>query len=449
VPEFKSARSPIVISLAFIMLSTKQNKYSLPALLWVISLYFIEGLPFSLVNTVSVALFKTLQISNSQIGLFTSLFYLPWAIKFLWAPFIDYTGKRRQWIVAMQIVLAILTLVLSLCIFLSQSFTVLCILFTLIAFGSATYDVACDGYYLDSLDKAKQSLYIGWRNTAYKMAWLFAAGLLVYIAGQIASSNMNNGLFSSSDNNIGWCVAFSLAALVFISAAIMHNYALPVEANKTQTNEKFLLTFENAFISFFQQRKIGLILLWILLFRAGDAMLLKMAQPFLLDTQAKGGLALSLQVVGIIYGTLGVTCLLIGGIIGGWLVFKYGLKKCLLPVAAFQSLTLLLYWSLAAFKPDLVYVALANAFEQFAYGLATAAYTSYLFTIVKEKFLASHYAIATGFMAIGMILPGAISGYLVDSLGYQQFFLISFFCSIPGILCTLKLPFTHEQYSTS
>lgn len=207
--------------------------------------------------------------------------------------------------------------------------------------------------------------------------------------------------------------------------------------------------FQNAFYSFFKQEHIVLILFWILTFRAGDAMLLKMAQPFLLESKDKGGLALSLQDVGFIYGSLGMICLLLGGLLGGWLVFKYGLKKCLLPAAISQSLTLPLYWLLAISKPDLVYVALANGFEQFVYGLATAAYTNYLFTIAKDKFVASHYAIATGFMAIGMILPGAVSGYLVDSFGYKQFFLISFFASLPGILCTLKLPFNSMTTANS
>jgi MFS transporter, PAT family, beta-lactamase induction signal transducer AmpG len=431
------------------MLNKKTNNRSLPASGWVISLYFIEGLPYSLVNTVSVALFKTLEISNSQIGLFTSLFYLPWAIKFLWAPIIDYFSTRRKWIIVMQGVLAILVSILALCIFSLQPFPVLCFIFALIAFASATYDIACDGYYLDTLNKAEQSLYIGWRNTAYKMAWLFASGFLVYLAGQIAS---NNKFLLMNSNNMGWSIAFAIAALVFALASILHNYALPKDwlksssaqssSSDTQQKKPLIKTFQNAFYSFFQQEHIVLILLWILSFRAGDAMLLKMAQPFLLELKEKGGLGLSLQEVGFIYGSLGMICLLLGGLIGGWLVFRYGLKNCLLPAAILQSLTLPLYWLLAIFKPALFYITLANGFEQFVYGLATAAYTNYLFTIAKDKFVASHYAIATGFMAFGMILPGAISGYLVDLFGYKQFFLFSFLASLPGILCTLKLPFT-------
>ncbi len=423
------------------MSSLKQHNYSSQAKLWVLSLYFIEGLPFSLVNTVSTVLFKTLQISNTEIGFYTSLFYLPWAAKFIWAPVVDYTGQRRGWIITTQIILAIVSLILSLCILFSQSFVLLCALFFLMAFTSATYDVACDGFYLDKLDKAEQSLYIGWRNSAYKLAWLFAAGFLVYAVGEIATNRFASNF---AHNNIAWCFSFAFTAFIFGTAALLHIFILPSEITTNKENNKLLLTFGNAFFSFFQQPKILLILLWILLFRAGDAMLLKMAQPFLLDESVKGGLGLSLQTVGIIYGTLGITCLLLGGISGGWLVFKYGLKKCLLPFALLQSITLLLYWALATFKPELSLVISANAFEQFVYGLATAAYTSYLFTIVKDKFLASHYAIATGFMALGMILPGAVSGWLVDLFGYKLFFLISFAGSIPGIICTFNLPFTEK-----
>ena len=426
------------------MLNKEKTRRAWPIGLWVISLYFIEGLPFSLVNTVSVTFFKTLQVSNSQIGLFTSLFYIPWAIKFLWAPFIDFTSSRRKWLITIQLVLASFALLLSLCALYSKSFILFCLLFALIAFASATYDVACDGYYLDILDKAKQSLYIGWRNTAYKLAWLFAAGFLVFLAGQIASCKIK---FIEPANNIGWCVAFSLTAIVFAAAALLHTYTLPISSNVIPANQnrQLLANFKEAFFSFFQQKKMALVLAWVLLFRAGDALLLKMAQPFLLDKLDKGGLDLSLQTVGLIYGSVGIGFLLLGGLVGGWLVYKFSLKKCLLPTAILQSFTLLLYWLLAIYHPKLDYVVLANAFEQFAYGLATAAYTSYLFTMVKDKYRASHYAIATGFMAIGMIIPGMISGYLVDSIGYQQFFLISYFMSLPGIICTIKLPFTFNQ----
>ncbi len=425
------------------MLRDDKNRYSRLVGLWVFTLYFIEGLPFSLVNTVSVVFFKSLQISNSQIGLFTSLFYIPWAIKFLWAPLIDFTGQRKKWLIVIQVLLAIFSFALSLCTLYSQSFITLSILFVLIAFTSATYDVACDGYYLDCLDKAHQSLYIGWRSTAYKLAWLFAAGFLVYLAGLISTSHAQ---YTMPNNNIGWSAAFCVVAIVFALAAFLHNYILPIPTEKISSPESNILlnSFKEAFSSFFQQNKMGIILAWILLFRAGDALVLKMAQPFLLDKTDKGGLDLSLQTVGFIYGSVGIGFLLLGGIIGGWLVYKWGLKKCLLPTALLQTVTLLLYWLLAIYRPTLAFVAVANAFEQFAYGLATAAYTSYLFTLVKDKYKASHYAIATGFMAIGMIIPGAISGYLVDSIGYQQFFLISFFASMPGIICTLKLPFIHD-----
>ena len=430
------------IAILNIMLNKSKTDNILPVGIWVISLYFIEGLPYALVNNVSVALFKTLQISNSKIGLCTSLFYIPWAIKFLWAPLVDSLGTKHQWISIMQSCLAFFVFILAISIFFSCQFSVLCLLFTLLAFISATYDIACDAYYLDTLNKADQSIYIGWRNTAYKIAWLFASGFLVYLAGKISS------------NNLGWFITFSISAIIFAIASLFHTYKLPryslkpsiqlssQESSQTHNTQPLIKTFINAFYSFFQQKKIAIILLWILLFRAGDAMLLKMAQPFLLDGKEKGGLALSLSDVGFIYGSLGMICLLLGGLLGGWLVFKYGLRKCLLPAALLQSLTLPLYWFLAIVKPNLTYIAMVNGFEQFVYGLATAAYTNFLFTLTREKFVASHYAIATGFMAIGMILPGTISGYLVDAFGYKQFFLFSFLASLPGIICTLRLPFS-------
>ncbi len=434
----------------------QEKPKQLSATVWVGSLYFIEGLPYTLVNSVSVALFKTMSVSNSQIGLFTSLLYLPWTIKFLWAPIVNCTGKLRTWVITLQIILASLALALSLGVLVAPSFNVLWLIFAMIAVASATYDIACDGYYLEILNKKVQALYVGWRNTAYKLAWLFGSGTLLYIAGQVAAQNpelnsirfiIGHTVHTCSSINIGWCTAFLLAASIFLALGIFHYGQLPDSSTKIKSlqDQQLATTYKEAFTSFFKQSKIGLIILWVLIFRVGDAMLLKMAQPFFLDIKEKGGLGLTLPEVGLVYGTIGMICLLLGGLVGSWLVFKFGLKKCLLPTAVLQSLTLLLYWLLAIFKPGLANVALANAFEQFAYGLATTAYTSYLFTIVKEQFLTSHYAIATGLMAIGIMLPGAASGYLVDWLGYQKFFLISFFCSLPGILCTSKLPFARES----
>ena len=418
--------------------------------LWVGSLYFIEGLPYTLVNIVSVDTFKTMQISNSHIGLFTSLLYLPWMFKFIWAPIVNFFGKLRSWIIILQVILSALTFALSFVYLERPSFLLLCLVFALIALASATYDIACDGYYLATLAKDKQALYVGWRNTAYKMAWIFGSGIMVYIAGKVSSHNYLAKILPAIFANVpsldaGWFAAFFIAGVILLLAAVFHFFQLPDSADNIMQADsvpiRLLPSFKSAFSTFFQQPKIILILAWILTFRTGDAMLLKMAQPFLLDSKANGGIGLSLTDVGLVYGSIGMIFLLIGGIAGSWLVFKYGLKKCLMPAALIQSLTLLLYWLLAIYKPGLIGVALANAFEQFIYGVASTAYISYLFTIVKDKFLTSHYAIATGFMAVGIMLPGAASGYLADGFGYQQFFLISFFCSLPGIFLTSKLPF--------
>lgn len=456
----------------------RQKVNQLPPGFWVGSLYFIEGLPYTLVNSVSVAVFKTMQVTNSQIGLYTSLLYIPWIVKFIWAPVVNFLGRLRSWILAVQIILSALAFTLSLMFLFAPSFLVLIAIFALMALASATYDIACDGYYLTALSKEQQALYVGWRNAAYKMAWIFGSGALVYLAGQIVGNNtlinMLGKFFHNLPNiNIGWFAAFFLTGVVFLLAFIFHLFQLPessvrlnqnlnepakisvphtitsqdsssaesITEDNSEKDKGLSSAFADAFTSFFQQDKIALILVWILIFRAGDALLLKMAQPFFLDSRMKGGLGLSLSEVGFVYGSVGLLCLLAGGIVGSWLVFKYGLRKCLMPTALLQSVTLLLYWLLAIYQPALASIALSNAFEQFAYGLATTAYTCYLFTIVKKQFLTSHYAIATGFMAIGIMLPGAVSGYLVDCFGYKQFFLISFFCSLPGILCTTRLPF--------
>jgi MFS transporter, PAT family, beta-lactamase induction signal transducer AmpG len=203
--------------------------------------------------------------------------------------------------------------------------------------------------------------------------------------------------------------------------------------------------FAKVFRSFLDQPRIGVIITYILIFRLGDALLLKMAQPFLLDPVNKGGLAITTADVGVIYGTVGILTFLAGGLIGGWLVSKYGLKRCLLPTAIIQNGAILLYWILAILRPATTVVAFANALEQFAYGFGTAAYTVFLLRVVKEEYKAAHYAMASAIMALGLLIPGMVSGKLEDMLGYREFFLVSFFCSIPGMFCIPFLPFNQTE----
>jgi PAT family beta-lactamase induction signal transducer AmpG len=269
------------------------------------------------------------------------------------------------------------------------------IVFALIAFVSATQDIAIDGFYLDVLTENQQAFYVGIRNTAYRGAWLFGSGAMVSLAGYYAE------LAKTSQNAVaeGWALAFGICALAFVIATAWHlvflpklqQYAHPVlDRSDHKSPDVRLKRFVDAFISFADQPRFAVIVLYILTFRMGDSFLLKMAQPFLLDPMDKGGLGISTAQVGLIYGTVGISALLIGGIVGGMLVAKYGLKRCLMPAAIFQNSAILLYWALAIFKPGLMYVGVVNALEQFAYGLGFTTYTVFLLSVVKSEYRAAH-----------------------------------------------------------
>lgn len=421
----------------------------------------------------SVIFYKNLGCANSFIGWSTSMLALPWTLKFLWSPLVDIYGTKKRWLVVAQMVLAGVVLLLGCSCFLPEPIYTTLVIFLLVAVASATHDIAIDGYYMDVLDKKQQAYYVGVRNAAYKVAWLLGSGFLVYLAGHIAET-------TALGVKGGWFVSFFVCSLLLAICALFHMKVLPEpvkdveqsEANQVRTDNRShrigLRQFGSIFLNFLDQPKIVAVVAYILIFRLGDALMLKMAQPFLLDDVSKGGLALKVSEVGIIYGTVGTIFLLAGGIYGGWLVGKFGLKRCLMPTALIQNGAILLYWWLARVKPvdhsfdfgfdhrslfgvfvgansrfldsEIMLTTFVNSIEQFSYGLGVAAYTVFLLSTVKNDYKAAHYAIATAMMAMGLLIPGAISGVLQERLGYEQFFLVSFLVSVPGIITILFLP---------
>jgi MFS transporter, PAT family, beta-lactamase induction signal transducer AmpG len=410
-----------------------QPKFFIP------SLYFIEGLPFTIVKTMSVLLFASLGASNDFIGFFTNLLYFPWTFKLFWAPLVDVVGTRKKWIVITQLVLAVLAAALSAALFAPNNLTVLLVVFALMAFTSATQDISIDGYYLDVLTKEQQAFYVGVRGAAYKGAWVFGSGALVYLAGQVTEHWQRGQAVE-----FGWMCAFLCCAAVFAVFACVHQMVLPpgtiAKTASDPDSKNLLVEFPRVFLDYINQPHIAVILAYVLTLRLGDALLLSMAPVFLVKPLAEGGLALSQSEVGILYGTVGTIFLFAGGIIGGAVISKGGLRKYILPFAILQNLALPLYWVLALIKPNIFVVAGVNAFEQFSYGLGTSAYYVFLLSTVKAENKAAHYAIVTAFMALGMMVPGMISGRLTTMMGYGNFFLLSFFLSLPGIITIPFLP---------
>lgn len=405
---------------------------------WIPSLYFAEGLPYILVTTVSVVMYKNLGLSNSEIAFYTSWLYLPWVIKPLWSPFVDIIKSKRWWIIFTQIILGggmagiAFSIGTSLYVSLSLAF------FWLIAFSSATHDISADGFYMHALRQYEQSLFVGIRSIFYRMAVWFGQGLVVMAAGIL---HHHTSIESS------WSICFYALAGIFVLLALIHRRTLPSPASDTPNNDLRHISRElrQAVVSFFTQKNIWLFVLFIFLYRFGEAQLVKMAQPFMLDSVSEGGLGMPTETVGFIYGTIGVIALIAGGLLGGVAIAYKGLKYWILPMALSMKLPDLVYVLLSYTQTDNLWlIATSVAIEQLGYGFGFSAFMMFLIMISQSKYKTTHYALATGIMALGMMLPGMISGHIQEMVGYNHFFIWVMICTIPGIVLIpfLKIPKT-------
>lgn len=400
--------------------------------LWIPSLYFAEGLPYVFVMTVSVIMYKRLDISNADIALYTSWLYLPWVIKPLWSPIVDILRTKRFWIVAMQLIVGAALAGVAFTLPGDRFFQYTIAFFWLLAFSSATHDIAADGFYMLGLPRHDQAFFVGIRNTFYRFAMLAGQGPLVILAGQLEQV---------SDKNIqwAWSISFFVFAALFLAFCIWHLFVLPYPVSdvkrKSESVQQVFRDFINTFVTFFKKDGIVLSLVFILVFRLGEAQLVKLASPFLLDEPSSGGLGLSTSNIGFVYGTAGMIALTLGGIIGGIVISRNGLKQWMLPMVAAMNLPNLMYVFLAFFQPHNLWIITGSVvIEQFGYGFGFTAFTLYMIYISEGEHKTAHYALCTGFMALGMMLPGMVSGWIQESIGYQYFFLWVMLCTIPGFI---------------
>jgi PAT family beta-lactamase induction signal transducer AmpG len=412
---------------------------------WVPTLYFGQGIPYVVVMTLSVVLYKNLGLSNTEIALYTSWLYLPWVIKPLWSPLVDLLGSRRQWIIGMQfligVTLALVALTLPTPFFVQLTLAV----FWLMAFSSATHDIAADGFYLHALRQHQQAAFVGVRSAFYRAAMIAGQGGLVWLAGTLAAR--------TGDVVRAWCTVMWLLAAVFLGLALYHRWALPVAPDDRPSGSRgaFWRAFVDTFVTFFRRRDIAVVLAFLLLFRFGEAQALKLVTPFLLDPPGKGGLGISTSQVGQVYGTLGVIALTLGGLAGGYAISRRGLKAWLWWMLAACHLPNLVFVALAFAQPtSLALIGAALVIEQFGYGFGFAAYLMFMIWVADAPkqgvapagagggeagggaHKTAHYALCTGFMALGMMLPGMVSGWLQEALGYRWFFVWVCVATLPS-----------------
>jgi len=398
---------------------------------WVPSLYYAEGLPYAFVMIVSVVMYKNMGFSNTDIALYTSWLYLPWVIKPLWSPIVDILRTKRFWIVAMQLLIGAGLAGVALSIPASNAFRYTLVFFWLMAFSSATHDIAVDGFYMLGLSSHDQAWFIGIRNSFYRFAILTGQGLLVILAGQLEDW--------TGETTTAWSMIFGMLAVLFIGFSFYHKWKLPYpNSDKSHLDPNFeeaIQNFFQVFLSYFKKPQIILVIIFILLYRFGEAQLVKIAPLFMLDAIETGGLGLSTSQYGFIYGTLGIIMLTLGGITGGFFAARHGLKSWIIWMALAMKLPDLVYVYMAYAQPDNYYlISTFVAIEQFGYGFGFTAYLLFMMMISEGEHKTAHYAICTGFMALGMMLPGMFSGALQESIGYQHFFNWVMVATIPGLI---------------
>ncbi len=411
--------------------------------LYIPTLYFAEGIPYMIINVVSIIFYKKLGVDNLQITFWTSLISFPWVLKMFWSPFVDIYSTKRKWLLTTQIIMFLCLSLLALSLQLPNFFFISLAILTIAAFISATYDIATDGFYMLALRPEQQAFFVGIRSLFYRFAVLFSTGFLVFLAGYLEESTHNISL--------SWTMVIGLAAIIFAFLFIFHLVILPTPESKINDSEPITgsninnIPFFKIISSYFSQSRIVIILAFILLYRFGEAMLVKIASLFLLDKPELGGLGLSTKEFGLLYGTFGVISLILGGILGGLLIAKFGLRKCLLPMALALNLPDIFYVYIAYAKPPMEIVYPLVSLEQFGYGVGFTAFTVYLMHISKGEYKTSHFAISTGLMALGLMIPGAISGVIQKALGYPLFFVLVCLLTIPGMLTIFFIPLEPEN----
>ena len=392
------------------------------------TLYLAEGFPYIIINVVSVLLYADLGFKNDTIAFWTGWLYLPWILKMFWSPFVDASSTKRRWLLTAQMVLGILFLSLAAMLifqtFLSmqetgnQTFLTLSLFgFLLGAFASATLDIATDGYYLLALTPEEQSAFVGVRTIFYRLAMILGSGILVSAVGALAQHG-----FAAPYN---WVIFFIFLGTLFIGFSSFHRAVLPMPEQDKPAELSQPTVWKEAFKTYFTQKNILYILLFILLYRFGEALLEKIVPLFLVKPAADGALGLSMTTYGFIKGTLGLGAIIAGNLAGGWLLGKFGFKKCIWPFAFALVLPNFFYVYLALAKPGLLEVATLITLENFGYGLAMMALTVFIMYVSQGKYKTSHYAISTGIMALGMMVPSMLSGKMQVLFGYTTFFLVT------------------------
>jgi PAT family beta-lactamase induction signal transducer AmpG len=380
--------------------------------------------------------------SPSVVGHWSSDLQLPWMFKPLWSPLVDLFGTKRRWLVAMSF--AVLAGILGLAWATGRAhyfeWTIGACL--LLAFASATYDVACDGYYMLALEKRDQEAFVGVRNACYRLGRILVTGGVVALAGQLQRQPGENFFAHGLSRGEAWGVAFAIGGGVYCAGAIAIALFAPRPIADGSVRRPGARAPLGAMLREYADRpRFAAILAFLLLYRFAESLLTPMISPFLLRAREAGGLALTETQVGWSYGTIGVVALLVGGISGGWLVSRVGLSRALWPMALAMHVPNLLYAWAAHVQPGTFASSCVIGVEQLGYGFGFSAYMVFVLQLARSsRFATTHYAISTGIMALSAWLAGRWSGDLVEALGFEKFFWLVSALGLAGLATLLFVP---------
>ena len=405
---------------------------------WVPSVYFGMGLPYIALSTVSVLIFADLKVDKELITFWTSLLVLPWSLKPLFSFVMELFGTKRQYVFITEAIMSLMFGLVCFALPLPSFFSITIALFAVLGISGSIQDIAGDGIYMQELSAKEQSIYAGWQGGFYNLAKILANGGLVFLAGRLSKSY---GVLT------GWMVVIGICALIMIALSLYHMTMLPKESKRTSVNrsEKIAELWE-MISSFFTKKYIWLYLLFIFLYRLGEGLAVKIAPLFLKDAIELGGLGLSNEVYGLIYGTAGSIAFVLGSILSGYFVASIGLKRALFALVCIFNIPFAVYLLLAYFHPtSLLWIGTGIVFEYFSYGFGFVGITLFMMQqIAPGKYQMAHYAFANSLMNLSVMLPGMLSGKILHHIGgYQPFFVLVLVVTLPVILLSLRLPFAH------
>ncbi|WP_320019226.1 MFS transporter [Labilibaculum manganireducens] len=423
-------------------MSKTNNKPKHPAT-WIPTAYFAMGLPFVAIAQASVLMFKSFGISDSLIAFWTSLIMLPWTLKPLWSPILEMFKTKKHFVVATQLVTGFTFALVALALPLDSFFTYSIALLAVIAFSGATHDIAADGVYLSVLSGKEQAKYIGWQGASYNIAKILTAGAFVYLAGILEE---RFGVLHA------WMAVMLTYSIIMISLALYHIKMLPSGGNASSEvaslNEGFK-TLWDVIKTFFQKKHIGWFIVFIILYRFTEGFAIKIAPLFFKATIEDGGLGLSTSQIGLIYGVFGSAAFVLGSILAGYYISARGLKKSLFTLVCIFNVQFIIYALLAVYRPESIFlIGSAVVVEYFVYGFGFVGLMLFMMQqVAPGKYKMAHYAFATGIMNLGIMLPGMLSGFMSDWLGYKLFFICILVVIIPSLLAARFVPFVHSEES--